>query len=170
MEREGVDARTASSSVLGIGYEDVGVAVAKSWKFPDTITAVIGGLPDGPVARPTSSEESLRVYSSFANALCQLVGRTAVEMEVAAIEDLLQRFLGRGNRFRRRRFRICSNPPWRSCASFAPILSIKLDADPFAAGIEELLDYWRREAEEHGRCGHDLRESDDRGRFGAPSK
>ena len=148
MEREGVDARTASSSVLGIGYEDVGVAVAKSWKFPDTITAVIGGLPDGPVARPTSSEESLRVYSSFANALCQLVGRTAVEMEVAAIEDLLQRFSA-AVPISASKIPDLFESTLEKLRQFAPILSIKLDADPFAAGIEELLDYWRREAEEH---------------------
>ncbi len=70
--REGLDKSAASRGVLGVGYSEIGAAVAKTWNLPRPIIESIRGVPPGPIAEPSSDEEKLRDIAVFANELCDL--------------------------------------------------------------------------------------------------
>lgn len=61
----------AAQRVLGIGFEELGIGIARSWGFPPLIVNSMERLPPGAVRRPRTPEERLRALSSYANDLCQ---------------------------------------------------------------------------------------------------
>ena len=60
----------ASLQVLGISYEDMGIAIARQWGFPPLIVGTLRRLPEGPLKKPVTQEDRLRVLSSMSNELC----------------------------------------------------------------------------------------------------
>jgi serine/threonine protein kinase len=68
-EQANVPEDTAAARVLGIGYEDLGVEMARVWGFPASIQRSMERLPAGPVRTPQTREERLRALASFASEL-----------------------------------------------------------------------------------------------------
>ncbi|MDR3417772.1 MAG: HDOD domain-containing protein [Nevskia sp.] len=68
--KESCGEEVAATKVLGIGYQDLGVGIARSWGFPEAIVQSMYRLPPGKVAAPRSREDRLRALSGFANELC----------------------------------------------------------------------------------------------------
>lgn len=60
----------AAQRVLGIGFEELGIGIARSWGFPALIVNSMERLPAGPVRKPRTAEERLRTLSVFSNDLC----------------------------------------------------------------------------------------------------
>lgn len=59
----------AAARVLGLGYEALGIGVAQSWGFPDTLVHSMRRVPASRVARPGSEEEQLRLIVGCADEL-----------------------------------------------------------------------------------------------------
>ncbi len=70
--REGLDKAAAARGVLGVGYAEIGAAVAKSWNLPRSIIEAIRGVPPGALAVPQSDDKKMRDMAVFANELCDL--------------------------------------------------------------------------------------------------
>jgi len=65
----GLDETGASQSVLGISFNALGTAVARSWNFPDKIVDSMEPLSCHPIDRPKTTVENLRILSSYSNEL-----------------------------------------------------------------------------------------------------
>ncbi len=92
MATNGRDIQSAAASVLGISLDELGVGVARAWKFPENIVYSMRGLPDGPVEEPDSILDNLRHFSVFANELCELAGSGLPENQGKPLSRLVQRF------------------------------------------------------------------------------
>lgn len=71
----------AAEQILGVSYEDLGVAIAQSWGFPRSIVNSMRRLPAGKVRRPTNSDERLRVVAALSNEICGQIGDRAIDSE-----------------------------------------------------------------------------------------
>jgi len=82
----------AALQVLGVSYEDLGIAIAQSWGFPRLIVSSMRRLPAGSIRRPTSGEESLRLLSALSNELCSLVADTPPDPQQRDLQRIVARF------------------------------------------------------------------------------
>ena len=82
----------AATQVLGISFEDMGIAVARQWGFPPLIVGSMRRLGDGPVRQPTQPEDRLRVLSGFANELCDVIARATPETRERELKKATGRF------------------------------------------------------------------------------
>jgi hypothetical protein len=85
-----MDETRASKSVLGISYNDLGMAVSRSWNFPEKIVKSMDSLPPA-IAHPKTEQENLRLLSNFSNELLFKVANTSSERN-EVISDLLDRY------------------------------------------------------------------------------
>ena len=82
----------AARQVLGISFEDMGVAIARQWGFPSLIISSMRRLPPGTVRKPTQQDERLRVLSGFANELCEVISQATPEARDRELKKAMARF------------------------------------------------------------------------------
>lgn len=82
----------ASLLVLGISFEDLGIAIARQWGFPSVIVGSMRKLPAGHVRKPGTQEERLRMLSGFANELCEVIGQATPEAREREMAKAMVRF------------------------------------------------------------------------------
>jgi len=70
---EGMSDARASTEVLGLSFENMGMAVARNWGFPDPLVQSLKSLPPGKVRKGTNNTDWLRVLAGFSNELCEAV-------------------------------------------------------------------------------------------------
>ncbi|MBT8445459.1 MAG: HDOD domain-containing protein [Gammaproteobacteria bacterium] len=93
LQREkSLDKAAAARGVLGVGYPDLGAAVAKAWNLPVSITDAIRGVPPGPLVSPECDADKLRDIAVFANELCDLFLSYQSEDVHPRMLELLERF------------------------------------------------------------------------------
>ncbi len=82
----------AARRVLGIGLEDLGIGIAKSWGFPETLVHSMRAVPPGTVAKPASDNDQLRLLAGLADELGTLLECTPAIQQAAASTALLRRY------------------------------------------------------------------------------
>ncbi|MBS1158702.1 MAG: Protein kinase:GAF [Proteobacteria bacterium] len=82
----------AAIQVLGISFEEMGIAIAKQWGFPPLIVSTMRKQSGGAVKKPTNQEERLRVLSAFANELCDVIAHSAPENRERDVKKAMARF------------------------------------------------------------------------------
>lgn len=82
----------AAQRVLGISFEDLGIAIARQWGFPSLIVGSMRRLQPGHVRKPATQEERLRVFSGFANELCGVIQATP-ETRERELKKAMARFV-----------------------------------------------------------------------------
>lgn len=92
MAQKNCSEESAACSVLGIGLQDLGVAIARQWGFPPLIVDSMRDLPAGRVRRPANAEERLRVLSGMAENLCDMLGDTPADAREREMKKIQQRF------------------------------------------------------------------------------
>jgi HD-like signal output (HDOD) protein len=92
MAKNGLDMQSAARSVLGISLDELGVSVARAWKFPENIIYSMRRLPNGVMEKPNSTLDNLRHFSVFANELCEIAGSALPENKGTLLTRLVQRF------------------------------------------------------------------------------
>ena len=73
---DGVSEELASRRVLGIGYRDLGIGVARSWGFPEAILQSMAAAPP-PRRPPTNVVDRLRLVSAVSDDLRQAIESAA---------------------------------------------------------------------------------------------
>ena len=91
-ETEKLSVPLASTRVLGLSYEALGMGVARSWGFPDALVASMKALPAGRVKKPGSPGERLATLAGFANELCDVVLATPDEARGKVLAALASRY------------------------------------------------------------------------------
>ncbi len=82
----------AALQVLGISFEDMGIAIARQWGFPPLIVGTLRRLPDGPLKKPVTQEDRLRVLSSMSNELCTVIAQATPDARDREMKKLMARF------------------------------------------------------------------------------
>ena len=90
VERDGLPVVAAARRVLGLSFEELGAAIAKSWQLPPQVVNAMSlqELPDGPIER---NEDRLNGLAGFSNELCDIVTREPPETRERSILKLLKR-------------------------------------------------------------------------------
>jgi len=73
IEIEGLSDARASTRVLGLSYENLGMGIARNWGFPDQLVQSMKQLPAGKVRKCASNPERLRALAGLSNELCDIV-------------------------------------------------------------------------------------------------
>ncbi len=92
MTKRGFDEATAAQSVLGITYNALGMAVSRTWNFPDTIVRSMEVPPAGVIPPPRTEYETLRNLASYSNDLFHCVMNTQEDERAEALSDLSMRY------------------------------------------------------------------------------
>lgn len=92
MAQKGFDETMASQSVMGVTYVDLGMAVSRSWNFPDKIVRSMEAPPAGVIAQPRTENEVLRNLSYYSNDLFSCYMNTQDDDRTAALSDMSIRY------------------------------------------------------------------------------
>ena len=92
MQAEKLSPHLASTRVLGLSFENLGMSVARSWGFPETLVASMKQLPVGRVRKPAGPTEQLCALAGFSNELCDIVLSTPDAERGAALAALTSRY------------------------------------------------------------------------------
>jgi hypothetical protein len=78
--------------VLGISFEELGVAIARQWGFPPLIVGSMRALPGGKVPAARTVDVRMRVVAGYANELCTMLLATPLAAQGAQLRQLLVRY------------------------------------------------------------------------------
>ncbi len=81
----------AEKRVLGMTYSEIGIAIAKQWNFPSTITRGMVKIDPAKPGDLSNSEVKLRCIANFANEASSILGSEQGHDE-QQIQDLLKRY------------------------------------------------------------------------------
>jgi serine/threonine protein kinase len=88
----GLDEARASKAVLGISYNDLGMAVSRSWNFPDKIVRSMDSLPRHVIDQPKTELENLQILSNYSNELLHSVINSPSSERAEVISDMSKRY------------------------------------------------------------------------------
>jgi len=89
---QGFDKRRASKAVLGITFENLGIAVAKRWKFPPGIINSMKRLCSDDLKKPARKIDELRVLSNFSNEMCRVINKSKGEERKVSLAELTKQY------------------------------------------------------------------------------
>lgn len=92
LAQQGGSEAAASARVLGISYEELGIGVARSWGFPDSMVGSMRRLPDGSVKKTTNPNEKLRVLAGLSDQLCAVFEQVPAEKQKEELLKISRRF------------------------------------------------------------------------------
>jgi serine/threonine protein kinase len=93
---QGLDEARASTKVLGLSFEELGIGVGRAWHFPERLVHSMRQVTEETVARPATREERLRVISDLSSALCGALREPAPERRAERMRTLATRYQGLG--------------------------------------------------------------------------
>lgn len=88
----GLDAPVASKQVMGMSYDEIGIAVAQRWHFPEVIVSAMRALPAGEVGPAANADERIRHCAAYARELCSLARIENQDARETAFAAHLTRF------------------------------------------------------------------------------
>lgn len=92
IEKEQIDGTAASRAVLGLSFDQLGVAVARKWNFPDTIVNAMAPLDSGVLAGGATIDERMRHCAGYARELCDSIREAQSGDRESALQAHVQRF------------------------------------------------------------------------------
>lgn len=92
IDEKGVSMHDAAYKILGVSFDEVGVCIARHWKFPEAIIYGMRSLPEGVVNKPDSTLEMIRHLSIFANGICEIANQKFEEQSVHQLIQLMEKF------------------------------------------------------------------------------
>jgi len=135
MQQKQMSETVASTQVLGISLEELGIAIARNWGFPPGIVISMRALPEGAIKKPETHEDMLRVISSFANEVCTLIASTPEEGRAEAVKALSSRFNG-SMPFSEKQLQSMVDRSYVELEQIATALHVNLKQSPFAKQIK----------------------------------
>ncbi len=92
LAQHGGSEAAASARVLGISYEELGIGVARSWGFPDSMVGSMRRLPEGAVKKSTNPNERLRQLTGLSEQLCAVFEQVPVDKQKNELLKISRRF------------------------------------------------------------------------------
>ena len=94
MENSEVDEDQAALEVLGISYNELGIGIAKSWNFPDSLVAGMRKIHGDKSIEPEDNIARLSVAVNMANELSSLASNTDPKAKEEALNAIKARYSG----------------------------------------------------------------------------
>ena len=82
----------AALRVLGISYQDLGIGIARSWGFPDSIVNSMRRLPSGKITKPQTADQRLHLLAAMSCELGAVFAQGESVGRAQAIGQIAQRF------------------------------------------------------------------------------
>ena len=92
IQQKGMKEDHAAQSVLGVTFEEIGIAVGESWQLPSEIIESMQPLPPGELKKPVSQIDMLKHMSGFSNEYCDLISGTSASDRNEAFETIASRY------------------------------------------------------------------------------
>jgi serine/threonine protein kinase len=138
VEASGVADEAASARVLGIGYGDLGMAVAARWKLPETICGSIKCLGPGQLPKPARLVEIQQQIAAFANELCELAARAPADQGLLRLNEFSARFAGLTTISPAELVELLQSA-FKKLEEFAPVLGLELPGNRFVNRVGDFL-------------------------------
>jgi HD-like signal output (HDOD) protein len=135
MQQKRIGEDQASAQVLGISFEDLGIGIARTWGFPGSIVNAMRKLGDGPVKKPATQEETLRVLAGFSNELCDQMVASGADNRSSVIASISKRFAASMS-FSENQLLGVVEKSFEELTQVANILHVNLKQSPFARQIK----------------------------------
>ena len=92
MTDQGISEAKAVRSVCGVTYDELGMAVAKQWNFPQQVYESMQTLPKDELADKKASPERLRLVTSFVKELSAVIHGDTSKPSVKELHRILGRY------------------------------------------------------------------------------
>ncbi len=89
---DGMSEHEASRSVLGVSYDNLGVAVAKIWKLPQQILHGMQGLPDDKIKASSNEFSQLKLTVNLASELAAIAASENKQDKHKSIQALVAKY------------------------------------------------------------------------------
>lgn len=133
---EGLRDAKASTQVLGVSYENLGMDIARSWGFPDQLVLSMKKLPEGSVKKGAGNVERLRVVAGFSNELCEIILNTPDADRAKTLARFMTRF-GGSLPMTERQLSGLMEKSFREIAQFAQAVNVNLKQSAFAQQVSK---------------------------------
>ncbi|GAB6042348.1 protein kinase domain-containing protein [Endothiovibrio diazotrophicus] len=134
VEQKRQDEVTASNSVLGLTYHELGRGIAKEWNFPQSIVDSMNVLPPGPVQRPAGEDEKLQQLTNFSNELVRLAATGDPAEKSRATAALAERY-EKGMGLKGEQITALLDAAVENLQQFTDILNIDAAKSPFVKRV-----------------------------------
>ncbi|ACL05449.1 serine/threonine protein kinase [Desulfatibacillum aliphaticivorans] len=136
MIQKDLSEKHASKSILGVSFEELGMAVAKNWKFPDKIVQTLRTLPPGNVDRPKTPEEMLRNLANLSNEVCEAVSNSKGNDRKKVLDSIARRYQ-KSVPLSTKKIEGLLHGAKDMIGKYANILDIDVQKSPFIKAIED---------------------------------
>ncbi|MBI9074663.1 MAG: HDOD domain-containing protein [Desulfatibacillum sp.] len=136
MIQKGLTEKHASKAILGVSFEELGMAVAKNWKFPDKIVQTLRSLPPGDVERPKTPEEMLRNLANLSNEVCEAISTSNPDDRNRILDGIAKRYQKSVPLSSKKIVGLLRGAK-DMIAKYANILDIDVQASPFLRAVED---------------------------------
>lgn len=92
VKQKNMKEQAAAESVLGVSFEEIGIAVGESWQLPNQLIDSMHTLPAGELKKPLSQTDLLKHVSGFSNEYCDLIETSSVHERQQNFESLASRY------------------------------------------------------------------------------
>lgn len=92
MAAESCPEETAAARVLGIGFQDLGMGIARHWGFPESLIHSMRRLPGGKLPHPNTHEDRLRMMAGLASEMGDHIEHCPPERRPRELARLAARF------------------------------------------------------------------------------
>ncbi|MCX7174975.1 MAG: HDOD domain-containing protein [Proteobacteria bacterium] len=136
MQQKKLSSEIASSRVLGLSFEELGVAIAKAWGFPSGMVNSMRRLP-AKVRKPATHDDMLQVVAGFSHELCEIVSGAGPDDYRQAAKDLTERFSA-SLQLSEKQVKGLLETSLKEVSQIAGVLQINLKQSPLARRVKEL--------------------------------
>jgi HD-like signal output (HDOD) protein len=92
IRQKGIAEDRAAHAILGITFNELGMAVSRSWNFPDMIVRSMETPPSGVIELPRTEGEIMRNVTHFAHDLCVAATSAQEESWGKAVSEIAMRY------------------------------------------------------------------------------
>ena len=92
VKQKNMKEQAAAESVLGVSFEEIGIAVGESWQLPAELIDSMHTLPPGELKKPLSQSDLLKHVSGFSNEYCELINTSNASERLQNFETLASRY------------------------------------------------------------------------------
>ncbi|MDH4190074.1 MAG: HDOD domain-containing protein [Betaproteobacteria bacterium] len=135
------DEARAAREVLGLGYDELAMGVARSWNFPDRIIDSMRPVAVAVASRAGFEQEHLRVLAALSHDLCDTVRAPDAKGRAARIDSIVRRY-GKGTGINARQIEAAVKNSFESLSRDAAVLGAPAVLAPLLARAKE----WNAEA------------------------
>lgn len=135
MQARELPEEVAAARVMGLSFEDLGIGIARSWGFPASIVNSMRHLPEGPVRKPATRDEALRLMAGYSNEMCDVIAGSLPEERGKAISTVADRF-GAGMQMNDQQFEAAVESSAAALTQVAAILHVNLKQSFFARQVK----------------------------------